>query len=60
MVRNFIWGCKTKKTCVKFKWDFLLELVSMGVLKIIDPKAQFKTFITKLLVIGYFLEKKVP
>jgi hypothetical protein len=32
----------------------------MGVLRIIDPEAQFKTFIAKLLVMGFFPWKKWP
>jgi hypothetical protein len=60
MVRNFIWGCKAKKRCVKVKWDFLPELVSMRVLRIIDLEAQFQTFITKLLMMRFFPYKKMP
>jgi hypothetical protein len=53
VVRNFISGGKASNTRAKIKWDsFTLPLSSSG-LGIINPKAQSKALLTKLLVRGF-------
>jgi hypothetical protein len=47
---NFIWDGGVERKIIKIKWDFLTQLVANGILYIIDLKAQFKTFLVKLLV----------
>ncbi len=49
---NFIWDGGVERKIIKIKWDFLTQLVANGILYIIDLKAQFKTFLVKLLVQG--------
>ncbi len=55
VVRNFIWGGKASNTRAKVKWDFLTLPLSRSGLGIIDPKAQSKTLLAKLLVRGLAL-----
>jgi hypothetical protein len=47
---NFIWDGGVERKIIKIKWDFLTRLVANGILYIIDLKAQFRTFLVKLLV----------
>jgi len=52
VVRNFILGGKTSKTHEKVKWDSLTLPPLCGGLRIINPKAQSKALLAKLLVRG--------
>jgi hypothetical protein len=52
VVRNFIWGGKASNTQAKVKWDSLTLPLSSDGLGIINPKAQSKAFLAKLLVKG--------
>jgi hypothetical protein len=55
VIRNFIWGGKAIRTRAKVKWDSLVLPSSNGGLGIIDPKAQSKALLAKLLVRGLSL-----
>jgi len=52
VVRNFIWGGKDAPARAKVKWDTLTLSTIQGGLGIIDPKAQSKAFLAKLLIKG--------
>jgi hypothetical protein len=52
VVRNFIWGDKDGLARAKVKWDTLTLPTTQGGLGIIDPKAQSKALLAKLLIRG--------
>jgi hypothetical protein len=49
---NFKWGGKAALARAKVKWDTLMLPTTQGGLGIIDPKAQSKAFLAKLLIRG--------
>jgi hypothetical protein len=48
LVRNFIWGGWAEKTQVKVKWDVITLLVCKRGLGVINPRAQVKAMLAKL------------
>ncbi len=52
VIRNFIWGGKDAPARAKVKWDSLTFSATQGGLGIINPKAQSKALLAKLLVRG--------
>jgi hypothetical protein len=58
VVRNFIWGSKDAPARAKVKWDTLTLSTTQGGLGIIDPKAQSKAFLAKLLIKGLALGRE--
>jgi hypothetical protein len=52
LVKNYIWGGKSKRTCTKVKWDMITLLVFKGRLGIIDPQTQVEALSAKLIIKG--------
>lgn len=54
LVRNFIWGNRAEKTQAKVKWDVITLLVCKCGLGVINPRAQVKAMLAKLVVLRPF------
>jgi len=54
LVRNFIWGDRAGKTQAKVKWDVITLLVCKCDLGVINPRAQVKAMLAKLVVLRPF------
>jgi hypothetical protein len=53
LVRNYIWGAKIGKTTrAKVRWELIIQPISAGGLKILDPIIQASALISKLVVRG--------
>jgi len=52
VIRNFIWGGKDAPARAKVKWETLILPATQGGLGIINPKAQYKALLAKLLIRG--------
>jgi hypothetical protein len=50
LMRNYIWGGKSERTCAKVKWDIFTLHVCKGGLGVIDPKAQTEALLAKLFI----------
>ncbi len=56
IVYNFIWGEGIDMKLAKVKWNCFIQLVNNDGFGIIDPMAQSKALLVKLLVRGLFLD----
>jgi hypothetical protein len=56
IVYNFIWGEGIDMKLAKVKWNCLIEVVTNDGFGIIDPMAQSKALLVKLLVHALFLD----
>jgi hypothetical protein len=52
LMRNYIWGVKSERTCAKVKWDiFILHVCKVRTWHgVINPKAQIEALLAKLFI----------
>lgn len=51
IVRNYTWGAKTgKQTRAKIRWDYVIQPITEGGAKVIDPALQSSALLTKLII----------